>query len=268
MGEVVSNKESKNIPLSEIELTELDKIRWAHDEPHPDDGTQPLFGLSKIIMPVSGGRNHIRMNGVGQLEKIFFAEKSNVGVIDSDREEEWSRLTFSNLGFHRPITSFLNSPKGIVDPLNAERINEIGDFVVEVNQVFTQDHQSRLVIEAQQSVLKMYQQYMQSGILSGDDKMLQQLIENASVHLQTLQKTRESLPEGIRQLVPRVKQLGIFFIDERVFSSVYRGLQFDPLIIKTLYTPETDNLSLSDLREYWWKLPELKPLNLKDLAAL
>lgn len=263
MTEIVSTA-PREIPITEDEIVALQRIKWAHEAPHPDGGTQPLFGLRQIIIPQLGGYEQIRLSKEGEPERVYIphSDTARGGVGDV----EFSRLIYSNLRVRAPITVHLLSPNGIIDPLTPERINEIGDFVVEMDRTFMQDRESRFVIETQMHLLQMYRGYIQTGILDENDEMAKKIIEEGSIHLQRLEETREELPDRIRGLVPRAQQLGVLFINER--GTHRNSLALDPAVIQSVYTPETDNLSFTEFTAHNRAIMHnMKAVNLKELAV-
>lgn len=253
----------REISLTEDEIAKLQKIRWAHDAPHPDGGTQPVFGLRNITMPHPGGYEQIRLSKEGKPERAYVPVSA---AATGSGDEEFSRLVYRNLRLRQPITVYPLSPNGIIDPLNPDRINEIGDFVVEVDRTFMQDRESRFIVETQKRLLQMYRGYVQYGILDENDEMAKKLIEDASIHLQHLEETREDLPDRIRGLVPKAQRLGVLFVSER--GTTRDSLVLDPELIHSVYTPETDNLSFTEFTDHSRAVVHnMKAVNLKELAA-
>ena len=128
----------KDIPLTETQVAALGKINWAHEVPHPDGGTQPQFGLKQITVEKPDGRELIRRDSQGRPERIFVANSPTLLKVGS-WNSGFSSLQFVNLGIHGPISTYILSLEEIVEPIIPDRINEIGNFVVEVNRTQTQD---------------------------------------------------------------------------------------------------------------------------------
>src|SRR3989344_7941345 len=252
----------KDIPLTETQVAALGKINWAHEVPHPDGGTQPQFGLKQITVEKPDGRELIRRDSQGRPERIFVANSPTLLKVGS-WNSGLSSLQFVNLGIHGPISTYILSLEEIVEPIIPDRINEIGNFVVEVNRTQTQDLESRFVLEAQQRIVDMYQGYITSGIMESDDEFVRKLLEDASVSLKLVRDSREQIPGRVRGLVPKAQELGVVYIDERGDHS-QRGVIFDPEAIDIVFTPDTDDLSLTDFTNHsrevlrWSKATDLE----------
>lgn len=245
-----------NINLSPADRRMLGKITWTHEVPHPDGGVVSQFGLHSISVPKSDGLELIRLKQDRVPEKVFVPRSPSI-TGGPGPEHQASRLIFDNLGLHSRISVFLQSANDVIHPLNPDRINEIGDFVVEVDKTFKQDGESRLVLEGQRNLLSLYEGYVLSGVLGKDDELAHKLIEEASVHMRLLAETRKQLPLRVRGLPVRSQQLGVSFIREKG----YRGdlLVLDPELIEAVYTPESDDMTYGEFREHSRKILRYMP---------
>lgn len=254
MTEVLSGQLETALSTAEIEA--LSKVRWAHEEPHPDGGTRAIFGLLRIVIPKPAGIEYIEMGEVDP-KKIFIPRDSRA-TIPSPLDARNSQLVYRNLRISDPIRVYLASSQNVIEPINPQRINEIGDLIIDTDTVLMQDRQSRIVLETQQRLLEMYNEFVQKGVVDKDDEVMKQLIEGASVHLKLLADTRKELSKKIRALTPRAEQLGVIFIDQSLPRNL--GLQLDPRTIPTIYTPDTDHLTLSEFQKHTLRINRsLKP---------
>lgn len=249
MPEVQTTTTATDRPLSSVELQAANRIRWAHEAPRANGDMHQVFGLSRIVTSVPGGSEITQMGKDGQPTRVF-QETPTIATHMTSPLDASNRLFFANLRNYSPIRVLLAQTGNVIQPFNPDQINTIGDFVVEVDSTINQDYESRLVAQAQQGVLRMYQDQLDSGAIRDDVtiELINKFIEDASVHVKLLEETRKELPSKVRALIPKAKELGILRMDQ---AWEPRGaFQLDPLVIGASYTPDTDNLSLPEFLEH------------------
>lgn len=246
MGEVTVPTTTESRPLAPGEIAALQQVKWANDRaPHPDGGTRRQFGLKEISTPILGGIEFIRVDISGVPVKEFVPKG---GVIGDSEKDRYTRLNFANLRERAPISVYISSPDDVTEPLNPDRINEIGEFVLKVDKTFVLDDRSRHQLEVYEELDRMHKRNMEAGITDEDDETTRALAEQAAISLQLIRDSRKVLPQRVRDLVTHAEELGILLIDERYHSG--ERLQLDPTGIKAIYTPETDNLPEKKFTEH------------------